>query len=239
MELDSIPNQSFASHHPPGSQQTICHLFRSFRPDPNSWGRRSCVVASGTGCFDGELSLEWLRHFERYSARRQSGPHRLLLLGYVRTAQRSLLGSTTNRRLFYLLAASHSASPLSSGVFSVKGQTRIDLRPSASSVLRHVLGQRLGTLTGLRPTCRCHGRGGAGSIVHVANSRRLASPAAAMVWAGPVLSRMWPVPRDGHPLPSRCHGHLPPGRQSARLGRIRVDGRGSRLLVRGSGRGAG
>jgi hypothetical protein len=41
------------------------------------------VAVSETGYVNDELSLEWLRHFERYSARRQVGVYRLLLLdGY-------------------------------------------------------------------------------------------------------------------------------------------------------------
>jgi hypothetical protein len=41
------------------------------------------VAVSDTGYSNDELGLEWLRHFERYSARRQVGIYRLLLLdGY-------------------------------------------------------------------------------------------------------------------------------------------------------------
>ena len=40
------------------------------------------VAVSDTGYSNDELGLEWLRHFERYSARRQVGVYRLLLDGY-------------------------------------------------------------------------------------------------------------------------------------------------------------
>jgi hypothetical protein len=40
------------------------------------------LAVSETGYLSYELSLDWLRHFERYPARRQVGVHRLLLDGY-------------------------------------------------------------------------------------------------------------------------------------------------------------